>query len=157
MSTVVHAVDWDDPTAAELRQEMEAELSVRYAELFAQRPELVESDANDVHAEAVVRTVVVAQGGQTVGHAALVRREDGELEVKRVYVRPEHRRAGLSGRLLAALEEAGRDAGGKRLILSTGPLQPEAAAAYHALGWTRIAPYVPPEWSETALCFEKRL
>ena len=55
-----------------------------------------------------------------------------------MWTHPDYRRRGLAWRVLAALEEAASAAGYRRLILETGPRQPEAAAMYARRGYRRI-------------------
>jgi GNAT superfamily N-acetyltransferase len=62
-------------------------------------------------------------------------------EIKRMFVVPEARNAGVASALLAALENSAREAGMKRMILETGLAQPEAMALYEKLGYSRIPNY----------------
>jgi GNAT superfamily N-acetyltransferase len=62
-------------------------------------------------------------------------------EVKRMWTSPRYRRQGLAGRVLGALEEAALAAGYSRLILETGPRQPEAEALYTRRGYSRVESY----------------
>jgi ribosomal protein S18 acetylase RimI-like enzyme len=55
-----------------------------------------------------------------------------------MWTHPRYRRRGLAARVLKALEDAAREAGYTRLILETGPRQPEAEALYAGRGYTRI-------------------
>jgi GNAT superfamily N-acetyltransferase len=56
-------------------------------------------------------------------------------QVRRVYVRPEHRRRGLAGRLVAGLLEFARADGGYRSVyLHTDPSSPGAEALWRSLG-----------------------
>lgn len=59
-------------------------------------------------------------------------------EIKRMYVVPRVRRAGLARRMLAELESTAAAAGIERLILNTGPEQPEAVALYEQAGYHPI-------------------
>jgi len=78
---------------------------------------------------------VTAAGGGFRPHA------DGVCEVKRMWTNPAYRRQGLAARILDALEEAAEAAGYRRLVLETGPRQPEAAALYERRGYSRIPVY----------------
>ena len=100
----VESVDWDHPDAVALRAAMEAEMVIRYADRLALRrvPRVQVEDGSVAHV-----AVVYAEDGQPVGHAAL-RWLDGELELKRMYVAPTHRGAGVSVALLCAIEAAAR-------------------------------------------------
>jgi GNAT superfamily N-acetyltransferase len=80
---------------------------------------------------------VTAAGGGFRAHAEHV------CEVKRMWTNPAYRRRGLAARVLEELEEAAQDAGYRRLLLETGPSQPEATALYLGRGYTRIPPYGP--------------
>ena len=43
--------------------------------------------------------------------------------------------------MLAALEQAATDLGYRRLVLETGPKQPEAVALYAAAGYVPVTPF----------------
>jgi GNAT superfamily N-acetyltransferase len=62
-------------------------------------------------------------------------------EIKRMYVVPGARRRGHARRLLAALEEAAREAGLTQLRLDTNAQQPEALELYAACGYAEIVDY----------------
>jgi ribosomal protein S18 acetylase RimI-like enzyme len=69
--------------------------------------------------------------------------EEGTCEVKRMWTHPGYRRRGLAARVLDALEGSARAAGYRRLVLETGPNQPEAAALYRGRGYQPIPPFGP--------------
>jgi WS/DGAT/MGAT family acyltransferase len=84
-------------------------------------------------------TFLVARlAGQAIGCAGMRRRDDGSVEVKRMFVRVEHRRRGHARRMLAALEQWARDQGHRRVVLETGLAQPEAIALYRSAGYQPI-------------------
>ena len=62
-------------------------------------------------------------------------------EIKRMYVQPSCRGQGAAKRLLDKLEDAARGAGVARMVLETGPAQPEALGLYERHGFTRCGPY----------------
>ncbi|WP_280153802.1 GNAT family N-acetyltransferase [Piscinibacter sp. XHJ-5] len=78
--------------------------------------------------------------GAAVGCGAIVL-EAGYGEVKRMFVRPSLRGAGLAKALLGALEAEAARRGCTRLMLETGIRQPEALALYERLGFTRRGPF----------------
>ncbi|WP_129336481.1 GNAT family N-acetyltransferase [Cellulomonas endophytica] len=132
----VLAVPFDDPAATALRDAQQAELAVRYGEGGGGAP---------LHADEVLVLLRLDVDGLPVGCGAL-RDVSGEHgpgtgELKRLYVRPDHRRRGLSRVLLAALEDAARAHGLRRLVLETGTRQPESMALYASAGWSATAPY----------------
>src|SRR3954454_2660763 len=76
-------------------------------------------------------TTPVAMGG--------VRRIDARtVEIKRMYVVPDHRGQGHARTVLACLEDLARALGAKRVVLETGMKQPEAMRLYETSGYQRI-------------------
>ena len=61
-----------------------------------------------------------------------------DAEVKRMYTAPDARHRGIASAVLRALEDSARRYGRRRMILETGPAQPEAIALYEKLGYHRI-------------------
>jgi ribosomal protein S18 acetylase RimI-like enzyme len=78
-------------------------------------------------------------------------------EVKRMYVRPEHRGVGLAKRLLAHLAEYTRHNGITILRLETGIHQTEAIRLYESAGFERVAPFGNYQEDPLSVFFEKRL
>lgn len=160
----VRAVTWADAVAAELRTEQEAELHQRYADVLAVRavPALAPLDVQRALGFWIAED---ARTGEALGCAALQRPDpatesaDGyrSAEVKRVYVRAASRGRGVATRLMAAVSAAAVGLGCDRLVLSTGPRQPEAAGLYRRLGWQRIPNYGENATMPTVLCFEQPL
>ena len=85
--------------------------------------------------------VVLMDGSMTAAGGGFRRYDTTTCEVKRMWTHPDYRRLGLAARVLGALEEAARNAGYIRLILETGPRQPEAEAFYAKRGYKRIEFY----------------
>ena len=78
--------------------------------------------------------------GAAVGCGAIVLGEEYG-EIKRMYVRPAARGAGLARQLMGLLEQTARHAGCPQLVLETGPDNPEALALYTRHGFERCGPY----------------
>ncbi|GEM_PF-111376 len=160
----LETVEWDDPRASALRQEMDAEVSPRYADRLAAAVADLGDEAQQtfaVHPETIVATVlVVDETGDAVGHAALRDlAHDGtrDLEVKRVFVKPRARGIGASRALLAELERIARRRGAGRLILQTGDRQHDAVALYERIGYRPIPIFEPYRAFAFSQCFEKQL
>src|SRR5205807_2111906 len=75
-------------------------------------------------------TTPVAMGG-------LRRLDPATVEIKRMYVAPDHRGRGLSRIVLAHLEDLARTLGAQRVVLETGMKQPEAMRLYETSGYER--------------------
>jgi GNAT superfamily N-acetyltransferase len=138
---------------------MDAEMGALYGRTREGRdPEMARlvDIALAVHPEQMVAAVGAFDGNDLVGHAAVRPFEDA-LEVKRVYVRPDHRGQGISKRLMQQLEDIAHERGVTSLILQTGQLQAEAIALYTSLGYVaidRFGDYAPVPFF---LCFGKTL
>ena len=63
-----------------------------------------------------------------------------KAEFKRIWTSSRHRRKGLARKIMAALEETARDLGYTRVVLFTGPSQPEAVALYERIGYRWVDP-----------------
>jgi putative acetyltransferase len=93
----------------------------------------------------VLFAVIRNDDGSAMGCGAVVLEpEYGEPiygELKRMFIRPEHRGQGFSKRLLAFLEDQARAKGCRVFTLETGIYQPEALALYERSGYKRCAPF----------------
>ena len=145
------AVPWTHPHPGRLRDQMDAELAPRYADVRALR-----GPRRAVDPASVRVTYVAYDGERPIGTASL-RFAHGEHEVKRVYVAPTHRRLGLAARLLDALGTWALDAGVRRIVLQTGIRQPDAVALYQREGWQPIEPFGEYVGDTISLCFSKEL
>ncbi|WP_223775128.1 GNAT family N-acetyltransferase [Streptomyces sp. 135] len=84
--------------------------------------------------------------------------ENGDAELKRMYVTPEARGLGLARRILAALETDARAAGRVRMVLETGTKQPEAIALYTSSGYTPApAKFGHYRFDDLSRCYAKAL
>jgi GNAT superfamily N-acetyltransferase len=134
-------------------------------ELLAElRTDLVRRYRGDGHPAAPpspldVASFLVARGanGRALGCVALRRRDEGEFEIKRMYVRPEARGRRLGDRLLGEVEARARGLGATRLMLETGVPQPEAIAVYERNGYTPIEPFGDYADSPLSRCYAREL
>ncbi|MBN8878925.1 MAG: GNAT family N-acetyltransferase [Sphingobacteriales bacterium] len=116
-------------------------------------------DVYDQHNIVVnVDTVVIAYGGgQAVGCGCFKKLNDSTVEIKRMYVKPEYRRQGISSAVLNELETWALESGYSEAVLETGNQQDEAIALYKKQGYEVIPNYPPYEAMETSICMKKRL
>ncbi len=84
------------------------------------------------------RMLVAYVEAEPAGVVALVDLGDGSCEVKRLYVRPSHRRQGVSRALMERLLAEAHEAGYARMCLGTAPSFAEAIALYESLGFRPI-------------------
>jgi putative acetyltransferase len=80
-------------------------------------------------------------GGEIVGCVGVRELDDEACEMKRLFVRPEHRSSGAGRALAEAAVAAGRELGYARMRLDTVPSMTAARALYRSLGFGEIPPY----------------
>lgn len=144
-------VDWDDPAALALRLAQQAELRARYGE---------DDLGHDMTGDSIVAMVVLRVDDEAVACGAL--RDAAELgastgELKRMFVLPDRRGRGHSRAVLAELERIAVERGFARLVLETGPLQPEAIGLYLAAGYVPTDNYGEYVGVVDSRCFAKPL
>ncbi|MCX5753656.1 MAG: GNAT family N-acetyltransferase [Candidatus Krumholzibacteria bacterium] len=87
-------------------------------------------------------TIIIAfSDGEPAGCVALRRFESKICEMKRLYVKPEHRGKGIGRALAGAVIERARELGYASMKLDTLRSMTEANALYVSLGFTECAPY----------------
>ena len=134
------------------------------AELLARYPE----DGSTPHFRLDASEVNEGQGaffiayldGEAVGCGAIRRIEPGVAEIKRMYVVPGARGRGIGRHILKEIEAEARRLGVRRLVLETGPRQPEAIALYARSGFTEIplfGDYLNSPHPELSVCMAKGL
>ena len=124
-----------DPAVAALLAGLEDEYEVRYGP----NEEMGRTHA-DEFAPPEGCFVVITDGQITAAGGGFRLYSPGTCEVKRMWTHPDYRRQGLAARVLTDLEARASKAGYRRLILETGPRQPEAISFYENRGYRRI-PY----------------
>ena len=160
----IELVEWADPRAVAQRDAMNAETGAMYAKFTAgQTPEVNAAidDALTVDPADIVATILVVEGDDVLGHAALRPVHDGAypgaLEVKKVFVGSAYRGRGVARLLMSELEVIARRRGAASLVLQTGELQVPAIALYEDIGYVPIPAYGKYTAIPNALCYQKGL
>ena len=79
--------------------------------------------------------------GTAAGCIALRRLDGARCEMKRLYVRPEHRGRGIARQLIRQITDDARQLGYRHLLLDTLPALEEAVRLYRRLGFYEIPCY----------------
>lgn len=103
-----------------------------------------------------IHFLVARRAGVATGCGAL-RVASGYAEIKRMYVRPDQRGAGLGRAILDALCLAAVARGVGLVRLETGIAQPEAIRLYERAGFYRIGPFGAYRDDPLSLFYERRL
>jgi putative acetyltransferase len=106
-----------------------------------------------------VRDLYVAAflDGSPVGCGSLREFDSITGEVRRMYVRPEHRRKHVGGAILAHLIANARKLGYERIIVETGNKQVPAISLYEHHGFRPIELFGEHVDDPSSLCFELRM
>jgi ribosomal protein S18 acetylase RimI-like enzyme len=108
-------------------------------------PDGLDHDVADWQGEydgrAGVMLVVVDAVGAVVGTAAVRRLEPGVAELKRMWLRPEHRGRGLADRLMERVLSEAHTLGGRVLRLDSEHRLAAAVRLYRRYGFREIADY----------------
>ncbi len=147
----LRAEEPSSPDAQGLIAALDADLAKTYP------PDVIFGLHEDDHEEERMVFLIARRGGRAIGCGALRTLDAGMGEVKRMYVVPDERGAGVSRILLAAIETI---AIGKRfavLRLETGKLSPAPLALYRSSGYREIPLYGEYVGNDYSICFEKKL
>ena len=123
--------------AADLVAAMVAEMRDLYDGLDLDAPDMPKAGPAELGPPGGMYLVGYRDGTPVCG-GGIKRLPDGSCEIKRMYVVPAARRAGVARALLAALEDAARGMGYRIARLDTGDRQPHAQALYEASGYRRV-------------------
>ena len=81
--------------------------------------------------------------GKTVGCVAVRNQGGATCEMKRLYVKPEHRGGGLGRRLAEIAIRNAQQLGYAKMVLDTLPSMTEAQSLYESLGFREVEGYYP--------------
>jgi putative acetyltransferase len=140
--------------AHELIMALNAELSHLYPEPGANHFRL---DVQEVMPGRGAFLIARTEQRVAVGCGALRRVDSQTAEIKRMYVSPRHRGAGVGRAIVEKCEQVARELGVSRIVLETGERQPEALTLYAHCGFARIPAFGEYENSPLSICMEKVL
>jgi putative acetyltransferase len=107
--------------------------------------------------DAIQHVVIAYEEKQAVGCGAIKKYDEGTVEVKRMYVRPEKRGKGIASLIVQELEQWGREMHFQKAILETGKKLPEAVSLYKKNEYKIIENYGQYKNIESSICFGKDL
>ena len=156
----IRRVPFDHPDAVKLNDEVQAE----YHERYGDGGDATVLEPSDFEPPRGVYFIAydesdrpVATGGWRSRDENGEGNEDGDAELKRMFVIRHMRGRGLARRLLTVLEEDARAAGRRRMVLETGTEQPEAIALYISSGYEPCTKFGYYRHYEESRCFAKPL
>lgn len=134
----------DDPRVAGLLAGLREEYTERYGAEGAAK-EMARYPVSEFAAPHGCLVLAELDGEVVAGGAVRPYRRDraamaDTAEFKRIWTSARHRRRGLARQVMSSLETAARDLGYRRVILFTGPSQPEAVAFYERIGYRWVDP-----------------
>ena len=154
----IEIATYDHPDAQRLIAEVQQEYVVRYGEPDATPVDVGEfAYPRGLFLVGYVGEQAVASGGWRAHEVAEHGFQDGDAELKRMYVVPRARGRGLARAILAELERTAAEAGRKRVLLETGLRQPEAIALYQSSGYHEIPKFGVYRCEPDSRCFAKML
>ncbi len=142
--------DSKHPDFVELVRELDIELAKRDGEehgFYAQYNKI----------DLIKNVVILYENNNAVACGAFKEIENGLIEIKRMYTKPNNRGKGLALLVLTELEKWTYELGFKNLVLETGKKQPEAIALYQKAGYEIIENYGQYKGIDNSLCFGKGL
>jgi GNAT superfamily N-acetyltransferase len=127
---------YDAPAAAALIDAVQKE----YVELYGGPDDapVQPQEFAPPHGRFVIGYVAIHDDSVPVAMGGLRRLDATTVEIKRMYVVPDHRGRGYSRVVLARLEDLARSLGARRVLLETGMKQPEAMRLYETSGYERV-------------------
>ncbi|MEQ8584333.1 MAG: GNAT family N-acetyltransferase [Marinoscillum sp.] len=134
----------------ELVSQLDADLAVRDG-----RDHAFYSQFNKL--DLIKYAVVAYLDDQPCGCGAIKAFDPKTMEIKRMFVKPQHRGKRVAFQLLTELEQWAAELGYDRCVLETGYKQPEAISLYEKSGYQIIPNYGQYAGVANSVCFEKRL
>jgi GNAT superfamily N-acetyltransferase len=134
---------YDDPAAVKLNDLVQLEYTERYGD-----GDMTPMDAAHFDPPQGLYLLLydtdgtpLASGGWRAQDASSEGFEDGDAEIKRMFVVREARGRGFARAVLTELEASAAAAGRTRMVLETGLRQPEAIALYESCGYEPVTKF----------------
>ncbi|GII55258.1 N-acetyltransferase [Planotetraspora thailandica] len=143
------------PTDAALRPLLD-DLTAEYRRRYGPNNEMTSFPDSDF-APPYGGFLVLVENGETTAGGAFRRHDESTAELKRIWTHPGHRRRGLGRLVVRELEREAARQGYRRVVLTTGPRQPEATALYIATGYLPLFDTGADPETIGPLSFEKPL
>jgi len=103
-----------------------------------------------------IKNVILAYENNTLlGCGAIKEYDTNYMEIKRLYVVPEHRGKGIANKIVDALENWAKEIGYTKFVLVMGLNQPEAQALYAKIGYTLTSDFGNLSEIKQSRCFIK--
>jgi putative acetyltransferase len=146
----VKRTDSSNPDFKKLVEALDHELWTRYKEEMSFYGQYNKIEKNN--------TVVIAYfDREPIGCACLKHVNDSTAELKRMFVKSEHRGKGIGVLMLDELETWARELSYSKIILETAIRQPEAIALYNKAGFSQTESYPPYEQQPLSICMAKKI
>jgi len=143
-------VNSDNTDFQALVKELDKDLKIRDGEDHAFFAQFNKTDS--------IKNVVLAyHNSEPVGCGAFKPYAEGIMEIKRMYVPPQHRGKGIASLVLLELEKWCKELNYEKCILETGKKQPEAIKLYQKNNYKVIPNFGQYAEVESSVCFEKNL
>lgn len=105
----------------------------------------------------IAHVVVAYEGDDAVGCGAIKPYSDSIAEIKRMFVRPDHRGKQIGAQILSELEMWAGEVGFTECILETGHKQRAAIRLYQGQGYDVIPNYDQYAGVDNSICMKKRI
>ena len=105
----------------------------------------------------IEEVLLVFLGDTPVACSGLKRYSEYDVEIKRVWVEPEHRGKHIATQMIRMLEQKAVQLGYRRMILQTREIMTDAVGLYLNIGYNKTDNYPPYDKLDGAVCFAKEL
>ncbi len=107
--------------------------------------------------ESITWVLIAYKNGDPIGCAGLKEYSENVVEIKRVWVEPEHRRNGIASEMMTLIEKKALELGYETAVLQTRTIMRDAVELYEQRGYAQIENYPPYDRLEGAICFSKEI